>query len=285
MHFCYPLTPIQGISVPRPSHGVPILRIPRLALIALLVSMQSGCEQKQSNDKAVAKASMLREIGLPTDDSIKRSNETTRNETANTTNSSISGPTSPSSSDPIGKESSGSLTDRSIEPTTRIEVNRAKPKADEREEPWLSSDRIPRTQWEIQYEGNEPVGYIRRSVELSRVTDPTQNSKESTLRIEAESRVFITRKGKTTEQRTQVIAIERPNGELLRLEGSLQNGTNKTRFQGSIRDGNLRFESIGEGRPVGITIPWTEKDRGPFAIEQSLMRSPMATLAPVLSLI
>ena len=275
MHFCYPLTPIQGISVPRPSHGVPILRIPRLALIALLVSMQSGCEQKQSNDKAVAKASMLREIGLPTDDSIKRSNETTRNETANTTNSSISGPTSPSSSDPIGKESSGSLTDRSIEPTTRIEVNRAKPKADEREEPWLSSDRIPRTQWEIQYEGNEPVGYIRRSVELSRVTDPTQNSKESTLRIEAESRVFITRKGKTTEQRTQVIAIERPNGELLRFEGSLQNGTNKTRFQGSIRDGNLRFESIGEGRPVGITIPWTEKDRGPFAIEQSLMRSPM----------
>lgn len=276
MHFRSPLTPIHGISAPCPKQGLPIL--PRLVLLALLVSMQPGCEQKQSNDKAVAKASMLREIGLPTDDSIARANDTTRSEAANTNSggmNSTPGTTAPSSSDATSPETSDSRTNGSIEPTTRIEVNRAKPKADEREDPWLSSDRIPRTQWEIQYEGNQPVGYIRRSVELSRVADPAQNSKENTLRIEAESRVFITRKGQTTEQRTQIISIERPNGELLRLEGTLQNGTNKTRFQGSIRDGNLRFESIGEGRPVGITLPWTDKDRGPFAIEQSLMRSPM----------
>ncbi|MFN7629616.1 MAG: hypothetical protein ACK5PZ_22540, partial [Pirellula sp.] len=82
MHFRSPLTPIHGISAPCPKQGLPIL--PRLALLALLVSMQPGCEQKQSNDKAVAKASMLREIGLPTDDSIARANDTTRSEAANT---------------------------------------------------------------------------------------------------------------------------------------------------------------------------------------------------------
>jgi len=252
--------------------------------------MLSGCDQRQSNDKAVAKASMLREIGLPTEDSIVRNNSANRDTPSNTnstntsnnasttnsdSNSSNPGAESPSSEVTTTPKTDRTSADGATEPTTRIEVNRAKAKADEREQPWLSSDRIPRTQWEIQYEGNQPVGYIRRSVELSRVSDPAQSSKESTLRIEGESRVFITRKGQTTEQRTQVITIERPNGELLRLEGSLQNGTNKTRFQGSIRDGNLRFESIGEGRPVSVTIPWTENDRGPFAIEQSLMRSPI----------
>lgn len=258
--------------------------------------MLSGCDQRQSNDKAVAKASMLREIGLPTEDSIARNNSANRDTPSNTnsantsnnasttnsdstknsaSNSSNPGAESPSSEVTTTPKTDRTSADGATEPTTRIEVNRAKAKADEREQPWLSSDRIPRTQWEIQYEGNQPVGYIRRSVELSRVSDPAQSSKESTLRIEGESRVFITRKGQTTEQRTQVITIERPNGELLRLEGSLQNGTNKTRFQGSIRDGNLRFESIGEGRPVSVTIPWTENDRGPFAIEQSLMRSPI----------
>ena len=275
MQFCSLLTPIHGTKSLRLRSGLSIRSRLSFVLVTLLIAIPSGCEPTQSNDKAVAKASMLREIGLPSDDSVARSTETTLSATTNATNSSPSGPTANSSNGAASSEKGNALTDRSIEPTTRIEMNRAKPKVDERDDPWLSSDRIPRSEWEIQYEGNQPVGYIRRTVERSRVADASQNPNESTLRIEVESRVIINRKGKNTEQRLQIISIERPNGELLRLEGSIRNGTNKTRFQGSIRDGNLRFESQSESRPVGITIPWTDNDRGPFAIEQSLIRAPM----------
>jgi hypothetical protein len=123
--------------------------------------------------------------------------------------------------------------------------------------------------WEIQYAGNQPVGYVRRSVE------PAKTHGSGALRLEAEARTVLQANGKAIDQRMQMVSIESDTGELIRIEGTIQNGTKRTRFIGVPKEGQLQVEVLNESGRTTQSHPWDANMRGPFAIEQSLIRRPM----------
>jgi hypothetical protein len=221
----------------------------------------SGCAPPAETELADVRQAMLREIGLPVA-------------------SNAESPKSPSEPNSVETEAAPTLgvPASAVEEvdvrdpkqaTQRIEPNRSRVQTDDRTRAWIDAGQLPRLTWEIQYAGNTPVGYIRRSVE------PSKSQGNGTLRIEAESRTFLQRTGKTIDRRTQIVSIERANGELLRVEGTLQTDTKKSRFIGIPKDNTLKVETSSEGRTTTQTFPWEPGLRGPFAIEQSLMREPL----------
>lgn len=221
----------------------------------------SGCAPQSESELASVRQAMLREIGLPVASNTESPN--LPSETA---------PSETSASGPIGTPSPAAAGIETNDPertTQRIEPNRSRVRTDDRTRAWIDGSQLPRLTWEIQYAGNTPVGYIRRSVE------PSKSQDNGTLRIEAESRTLLQRSGKTIDRRTQIVSIERANGELLRIEGTVQTGTKKSRFMGSPKDNTLKIETNSEGRTTTQSFPWEPSMRGPFAIEQSLMREPL----------
>jgi hypothetical protein len=160
---------------------------------------------------------------------------------------------------------------RKAEPTA-IEPSwkKAAPVTTDRVEiPWVSEESLPLDDWEIQYLGNEPVGFFHRRIERS------AGQEQGTLRLSAKSQTRLRGREKEVEQKFDLIAFERLNGMVIRFEGSFEVGARYHRFDGAVRDDALSFYTNLFGRGDSIRIAWTESDRGPFAIEQSLMRSPM----------
>lgn len=153
-------------------------------------------------------------------------------------------------------------------------INRPAPEPvielDRVEDTWLSTSPLPMEDWEIQYIGNEPVGYFCRRVERAVAQGP------DTLRLTARSRTRLRGRDKEAEQKFDFVAFEKENGDVLRFEGSVDVGSRMRRFEGTVRDAKLAFNTNLYGRGDSIRIVWNALDRGPFAIEQSLMRSPMA---------
>jgi hypothetical protein len=148
--------------------------------------------------------------------------------------------------------------------------------------PWIDETSLPSLQWDIVYLGNRPVGYTRRSVEVAKnedlrdLADSAVDATSPILRIEAESRVRILRKsGEPIDQTVVLSTLERIDGELLGISGSMDTGVGKRQFRGSIQENTFKMEST-EGKIVSTSVvPWETSYRGPFAIEQSLRREPM----------
>lgn len=158
-------------------------------------------------------------------------------------------------------------------PETKGEDNRSStepeiPK-DQVEQAWMTQSALPIEDWEIQYIGNEPVGFFHRKIERA----TTQGA--DTLRLTARSRTRLRGREKEVEQKIDFVAFEKENGDVIRFEGSVEVGSRTNRFEGLVRDGKLQFNTNLFGRGDSIRIVWNALDRGPFAIEQSLMRSPM----------
>jgi hypothetical protein len=140
---------------------------------------------------------------------------------------------------------------------------------DQVEQAWMTQTALPIEDWEIQYIGNEPVGFFYRKIERAAAQG------EDTLRLTARSRTRLRGREKEAEQQLDFVAFEKENGDVIRFEGSVQVGSRANRFEGSVRDGKLQFNTNLFGRGDSVRIVWNALDRGPFAIEQSLLRSPM----------
>ena len=139
---------------------------------------------------------------------------------------------------------------------------------DDLKEPWITLDKLPRETWEVQYLGNAQVGLLYRKVSIA-------DAGPNTLRHEARSRMRVSLKGIPFEQRVEMSTIERDTGEILNILGSLEMGTNKQTFEGSISDGFMKFKGAVNGEPFAVNIEWKKSYRGPFAVEQSMRRRPL----------
>lgn len=140
---------------------------------------------------------------------------------------------------------------------------------DDPAKPWTTPDQLPRDIWEVQYLGNSPVGYLHRHAEVSK----TQGKKVFRIESVGETRVSI--QGKSQIQKLRVATLEQDNGDLINLEGSLEIGENKQSFKGSVLSGVLRLTNTINGKVTQTNIDWKESFRGPFAVEQSLIRKPI----------
>lgn len=134
---------------------------------------------------------------------------------------------------------------------------------------WVTQSMLPMDDWEIQYLGNEPAGFFHRRIEQAEGLEP------GILRLTARSRTRLRGREKQAEQKFDFVAFERENGALIRFEGSVEVGSRVRRMDGAVRDGTLAFQTDLYGRGDAIRLEWNALDRGPFAIEQSLMRAPM----------
>lgn len=134
---------------------------------------------------------------------------------------------------------------------------------------WVTESSFSEVQWEIQYIGNEPVGYIHRRIERA------ANQEPGILRLLASSRTQLRSQGKPVVQKVDLVVFERENGELVRFEGTVEIGSRTRQLEGVSREGKLSLRNTRDGQADTVTIAWSPSDRGPFAIEQSLIRSPM----------
>jgi hypothetical protein len=140
---------------------------------------------------------------------------------------------------------------------------------DDPTKPWTTADQLPRDIWEVQYLGNLPVGYLHRHAEVSK----TQGKRVFRIEMFGETRVSV--QGKSQIQKLRLATLEQDNGDLIQLEGSLEIGDNKQSFKGSVLSGVLRMTNTVNGKVSQTKIDWKESFRGPFAVEQSLIRKPI----------
>ena len=129
-------------------------------------------------------------------------------------------------------------------PSVQLSANsktsvQAKPSLDDPSRPWISSEKLPRETWEVQYLGNVAVGTFYRKVDVT--------SRPGFYRHEAKSRMRVSLKGKPLEQRIEIMTLERENGEVEGLEGFLEIGSKKQSFRGTVVQKELRLTGDEDG--------------------------------------
>jgi hypothetical protein len=226
-------------------------------IIALMVAVtsQTGCDYRwSSSDREQVREMLVKEIGLPI---REQPNE--------------------------AKVGQGAVANSAPESANaKLDRGGASQSDPQSQNDWVDPSLLPILQWEIIYLGNRPVGYTRRSIEIatpSQLKDlkvPASIASTSLLCIEAESRIRITRKtSDPVDQSVSLRTLEKSDGELVGIVGSIDTGISKRHFQGLVKDGSLGMETTQDKVVSNISVPWEQNYRGPFAIEQSLRKAPM----------
>ena len=157
----------------------------------------------------------------------------------------------------------------SMDSTRSGAQQRQKISIDDPSKKWTTADKLPRDLWEVQYLGNAPVGFSHKTTVVS------ENLGSNHFRHELDSRIRVLVRNIPQEQRIRIMTIEWDNGELIRIEGSLEMGQNKQSFKGAINQEVLRLSGDDNGKRFDIQLDWKKDYRGPFAVEQSMLRKPM----------
>jgi hypothetical protein len=142
--------------------------------------------------------------------------------------------------------------------------------ADDPSRAWIDDTRLPLEHWEIQYVRDRPVGFTHRSAKIFNNDD-----QDPLYELEAESRMRLSDSSQEVELYVRLVTFETARGELKQIQGWVDRGKRSERFEGKVQDGYLDLTVHTDGKISHRLIPWTETDRGPFAIEQSLVRAPM----------
>ena len=247
--------------------------VPTIALLVSIVASLVGCIQRTPAEQAKATEKVLQEIGVVPDPAKPVETQGGPD---------VQKPLAPS----IVKQATGNLPgasgDESVASVNASDSRAAiepapSPKptpkptitVDDPSLKWIAAEEMPRETWEVQYFGNSPVGFFHRKIDVSKTLGP------SYFRHEVESRIRVSLKGKSQEQRIKVMTIERDNGELVTIEGSLEMGLNKQSFKGNISQDVLRLTGDENGQPYSVNIEWRKDYRGPFAVDQSMLRRPL----------
>ncbi len=126
-----------------------------------------------------------------------------------------------------------------------------------------------RDSWDVFMLQGARVGYGHTTVR-------DVGSGRAILCTENVSHFAIRRDTDTNRQEIRAVSLERPDGQLLKFEADIRMGPTPIRMTGQVSGNRLDIESVGTAAaPVKVSIPWSADDRGPFAMEQSLLRKPM----------
>lgn len=250
--------------------GLPILglRVLGIAILAVCVLPIPGCDfnpvRSEGNDAraSASREKLVRDIGLPT---LAAPRE-------------VTSAVIPEPTETLATNSTGEVTN----PQTDMSSASESPLQTDVGGGWIDTGSLPILHWEIIYLGNRPVGYTRRSIEIAspkrveQFGDFKDRKSVTLVCLEAESRIRISRKSfDPIDQTVFLRTLEKIDGELLGIEGNIDTGVVKRKFIGNVRDGALNIQSTEDRVVSSNSIPWDPSYRGPFAIEQSLRKSPM----------
>ncbi len=215
----------------------------RVIIVAIIATVV-GCDRRTTVEREIERAMLLKDIGLsPEYGKSVSSNIEVGADRDHTTS-----------------ESDNSIEGVRNEPKIRIEDLKS---------PWIASTRLPRDLWEIQYVGNMPVGFLHRKSEVSK----TQGN--DVFRMELDSRIQSVDSTDPRDSKISISTIERNNGELIGIQGFYQVNDERRSFEGIVAADRLRFKSKAGGHDRSHDVPWKAEYRGPFAIEQSIIRMPL----------
>lgn len=217
----------------------------------------TGCGPSSPSDRAAATEKVLKEIhgtlepekplealALPgaSVPSVSKQSDKSQTQVANSAESELAKPSKPKTRPSVSTDN----------PSTK----------------WIKTVKLPRDLWEVQYLGNAPVGFSHKTVAVQSV-DSTK------YRHELDSRIRVLVKNVPQEQRIRITTVELGNGELERIEGELTVGPVKRTFEGKVRREVLSFTGEENGQRIDLQLEWKKEYRGPFAVEQSMLRKPL----------
>jgi hypothetical protein len=224
-----------------------------LTIVFPVLVCSSGCTPRTPAENAAATDKVLQEIGVASpkvqssDAGVSPIPEKTPNASDGVSSSNE-------------RVAANSPTTKVIKPKTTVDdLNRS----------WLIDEELPRETWEVQYLGNAPVGFLHRKCVASPTVGPGYNRHEVT------SRVRVSLKGIPLEQFVQINTLERGNGELVTIECKLEIGPKKQTYTGRVSQEQMILTGSENGQPFNVTIDFRKDYRGPFAVEQSMLRRPM----------
>ncbi len=125
--------------------------------------------------------------------------------------------------------------------------------------------------WDICLLQGKRVGYshtmARRQTESGRRIVHTENT----------SRLSFNRGGELATIETLVTSDETPQGQVLRFQSETRMGPSPIRVSGQVHGERLDLEILGPAAttPKPSSLAWSADYRGPFAVEQGLLREPM----------
>ncbi|MCU0721384.1 MAG: transglutaminase-like domain-containing protein [Pirellula sp.] len=147
--------------------------------------------------------------------------------------------------------------------------DQALPVEDDNSTPWMFDSLKPRTTWEVLYRGNVPVGYT------SKKSNPSSRGSEAAITTEFRSVLRFAKEGLEVRRELDINTVERPNGELISLTARSQTGSDSQMFVVRVDGTKADLELTINKTKQQKVIEWDGKVRGPFAIEQSMMRKPL----------
>ncbi|MFM7128604.1 MAG: transglutaminase-like domain-containing protein [bacterium] len=126
--------------------------------------------------------------------------------------------------------------------------------------------------WDAVFIGGKRVGSIQTKV------TPLDDKGKRYIRVEVTTTLTFKRLNDNVTVRQRFGTIETPEGEVLRLDTRSNTGGGDIRTSGDVNDqGQLVLTLEGQGRSTTETVAWGKDVRGPYAVEQSLARSPVKT--------
>ncbi len=134
------------------------------------------------------------------------------------------------------------------------------------EEPTGKNDR---QFWQILMLGGNRVGYA--STTIRHITQDGQ----ALVQIDGQSVLRVQRFNQTTEQQIRFTDVQTPEGKLVRLNASVEQGSEPHTTVGVVRGDRLELEIGTLGKTMKHTIPWSADCGGFHAVEDSLSRRPM----------
>lgn len=143
------------------------------------------------------------------------------------------------------------------------------PVEDDATTPWMFDTSTPRTTWEITYRANQPIGYTSKKSSLS------SRSGESVIVTDFRSVSRFSKEGREVRREVVINSIERPNGELISLNSKTQSESDSQSLFVRVDGKRAALELTINNAKQQNEIEWDNRVRGPFAIEQSMMRKPM----------
>ena len=146
---------------------------------------------------------------------------------------------------------------------------RSLPVEEDNTSPWMFDSSRPLETWEVIYRGNVPVGYTSKKLV------PDNRGSDSLIKTDLRTVLRFAKDGKEIRQELIINSVERPNGELVSLTTKVQTGSEIRMLVARVDGSNMEAELITNNNKQKSTVAWDNNLRGPFAIEQSMMRKPM----------
>lgn len=135
---------------------------------------------------------------------------------------------------------------------------------------WAQAQETPSSleSWDAVFIGGKRIGYINTKV------TPLEEKGKSYIRVEVTTTLTFKRLNDSVTVRQRFGTIEKPDGEVLRLDTRSNSGGGDIRTFGDVDEsGQMILTMEGNDQAKTEKLAWGKDIRGPYAVEQSLARS------------